>query len=351
MQVRPALPAGKRDILDDSLVHRYADGDFQQARGTMSASASQPAIVPRMPTEWTHETVRALSPARLGRRIRLELFMVGRAGTPGLGLTVKDHYERFGSSAADWVAGWNRIAELVEPQEYQKALAAWSERVRWIGGGQADRDAVATAALDAQMPKVLSALAFAGSHGQGELLTSGARVDLRQAPSEIVLTSPADGATLLTVAAARIIGAEAAAPSQTGGLFVSTVGHGLAGDLLQQRTAQFLNDRFSDKRVRSVIRIQATSCELFLTSSQLQEKTQVALSAVRALAESRPAVQARPATGLLTGLSAEPGPVTSAAPVPDDADLVTKLERLARLRDSGALTQFEFQSAKDKLLR
>jgi hypothetical protein len=36
--------------------------------------------------------------------------------------------------------------------------------------------------------------------------------------------------------------------------------------------------------------------------------------------------------------------------VPDDEDLVTKLERLARLRESGALTEVEFQAAKDRLL-
>ena len=37
-------------------------------------------------------------------------------------------------------------------------------------------------------------------------------------------------------------------------------------------------------------------------------------------------------------------------PANAEADLVTKLERLTKLRDSGALTLFEFQAAKDKLL-
>jgi hypothetical protein len=58
-------------------------------------------------------------------------------------------------------------------------------------------------------------------------------------------------------------------------------------------------------------------------------------------------VGSQPGAGLLAGLTA---PVTPADSGPDDADLVTKLERLAKLRDSGALTQFEFQAAKDKLL-
>jgi hypothetical protein len=31
--------------------------------------------------------------------------------------------------------------------------------------------------------------------------------------------------------------------------------------------------------------------------------------------------------------------------------MVSQLERLAKLRESGAITQFEFQAAKDKLLR
>lgn len=43
-------------------------------------------------------------------------------------------------------------------------------------------------------------------------------------------------------------------------------------------------------------------------------------------------------------------PVAEADVAPSD-DLVTKLERLARLKDSGALTDVQFDAAKDRLLR
>jgi Short C-terminal domain len=40
----------------------------------------------------------------------------------------------------------------------------------------------------------------------------------------------------------------------------------------------------------------------------------------------------------------------AAAPSPDEGDLVAQLSRLAQLRDSGALTESEFQSAKTRIL-
>jgi hypothetical protein len=70
---------------------------------------------------------------------------------------------------------------------------------------------------------------------------------------------------------------------------------------------------------------------------------------------------------LLDGLSAAPQPVppaippmplaagagtrTQASEAGPNEDMVSQLERLAKLRESGAITQFEFQAAKDKLLR
>ena len=327
----------------------------------MSVSPSAPVAVPPMPMEWTAEAVRALSPVRLARRIRLELFMQGRNGLPGMGLTINGKYERFPASAAGWVAGWNRIALETGPEGYAKATASWAEKRRWTSTPM--RDAAVTADLDAQMPAVLSNLTFLGSHGHGELLSAGACVDLRQAASEIVVTAAPDGERLLAVPASQLVGAEASGPGKTVGPFAATVGHGLMGDLIEVQAAQWMNGRFGGRRIRTLIRIQGTSLELFFTSaSQLPEQAQVALSAVRAMApaaaagQAAPAAQAAPAgpagpVGLLAGMTAEPGPVASGGPAPDDdADLVTKLERLARLRDSGVLTKFEFQAAKDKLL-
>jgi hypothetical protein len=44
-------------------------------------------------------------------------------------------------------------------------------------------------------------------------------------------------------------------------------------------------------------------------------------------------------------------PQSAMAVAPEPADLVSQLERLARLRDTGALTEDEFQTAKAKLLQ
>ncbi len=310
----------------------------------MPMNPGESVAIPAMPLVWTKDTVREMSPARFGMKARLEMFMTGRDLKPGLVLYGGQSSERFPATPAGWLDAWARAAAVAGPAAYAKGLASWMARThRYLGP---TRDAAVIAGLDARMPPVLYALTFAGGHGGGDHLSAGDAVDLRTAPARIALTASSDGALLLTIPAAELTGAEASGMGG-GGSFAATASVNPLTNPVQEETTEWMNNRSLGGKDRTFVRIQGTTCELFLTSkSHSPQDAQVALSAVRVLAQGG-RVGSQPGAGLLAGLTA---PVTPASAGPDDADLVTKLERLAKLRDSGALTQFEFQAAKDKLL-
>jgi putative oligomerization/nucleic acid binding protein len=315
----------------------------------MSASPDELTATPAMPMEWTPSLIRALFPVKLGRGLELEMT---RQEDGGQLLRLFDQSgrgrgARFPGSAQGWTAAWEQAAEWASPVGYLRAMQSWTERMR--RARTPIRQPAATIRLDAQLPPVLSGLTYLGGYGHSDGLTAGRGVDLRRASSAIILTNPADGAVLLTISGQQLISAEATGPEHPApGPFVATAGRlGVPGLALEE--VRRLNERYGADQIHTLIRIQGTSLELFLSSASYQpEAAQLALSAVRALAQARPAVA--PPAGLMAGLSPVPGPVIAGQDSEPDADLVTKLERLARLRDSGALTQFEFQAAKDKLL-
>jgi hypothetical protein len=315
----------------------------------MPASPGQPGAVPGMPMEWTTRLVSSLSPVRFGRGVRLELHLLDAGLVLNVSDTLRSRYERFDGSPSGWAAAWTRAAEWSTPERFGKAVQGWSSRARWAGTPL--RSAEVTARLDAQMPPILYGLTFLGGHGYGDQLTAGTALDLRQASAAIALTDVTDGRMRLSIPAGQLTGAEASGPGKASGPFAATVGHGLLGDVIELGVAQDMNSRFAASRTRTQIRIRASSCELFLiTGSYLPEAAQLALSAVRAMAPASATTATAAPAGLLAGLEGTPGPGITAYPAGDDGDLVSKLERLARLRESGAITQFEFQAAKQKLL-
>jgi hypothetical protein len=298
-------------------------------------------------------------PARIGRGVRLEGYLTTRNALV-LQLLVRGKLERFDGSAAGWVAAWTRAAEVAAPARFAAAVKTCSEHARWAQVPLRQPEAIAQ--LDEQMPLLLGGLTFLGGHGSGDLM-AGSIVDLRRTQAGIALTSARDGSLQLAVPAGQLLSAEASSPGKPDGSFVATLGHGFFGDVTELQTAEWLNARYG--KVHTVVRIQAATCELFLTtSSYLPEAAQVALSAVRAMVPGSTAPAPAPASAsLLDGLSVAPQPMPAAVPAatkagsglvteagPND-DMVSQLERLARLRESGAITQFEFQAAKDKLLR
>jgi hypothetical protein len=317
----------------------------------MSASPDERIAAPAMPMEWTPSLVRQLFPLKIGRGLELEML---RPDDSSQVLHVFDSSgrgrgARYPDTAAGWTAAWDQIGEWTSPARLGRAAQSWTARIHQARVPV--RQPAVTIGLDAQMPPVLSGLTFLGGHGQGEGLTAGAGADLRRASSGIALTSPADGALLLNIPARQLIGAEASGPdSRSVGPYVAAVGGTGLPNMLALEQIRRLNERHSTDWIRTQVRIQGTACELFFSSgSYAPDAAQVALSAVRALAPAPPAQATAPADPM-AGLAHVPGPVPAGGEPGPDADLVTKLERLARLRESGALSEFEFQSAKDRLL-
>jgi hypothetical protein len=311
--------------------------------------------IPLMPVAWTQDVVRTLRPFRLGRGIRLFLAESGGRRQLTLADSAGGQYQAFPATPAGWIEVWKLAAEWAKPARLRRAVELYEQRMQGLGTPL--RSAGLAVWLDEQLPLVLAGLVFLGGHGHDADLQPGAVVDLRLQPSAIALVDVGDGRVRAAVPAAQLVSAEAGGPGQTtAGGFAATTGHGLLGDLANRQAATWMTEQFGRTEMRTTVRITGTACELFLRSlGDPPDQVQIALSAVRALA---PGSAGSAGTGepplpdtVQPPKLVTPVPVLAPADATDaDEDLVAKLERLARLRDSGALTDFEFQSAKARLL-
>jgi hypothetical protein len=305
------------------------------------SAAEQQAKIPGMPLTMTKSGLQGLLPLRFGRGVHLYLVTSQARGQLTLTDSGEGRVENFAATPAGWIRAWETVAAWSRPAGFERALRVYEQRSSMRQTPL--RSAQLAVELDAQMPLVLGALIFLGGHGGGDLLRAGVAVDLRRRPSAIALTDVGDGAVRYELAAAELTGAEADGPGRvTTGGFAATAGHGLVGDLIDQADAAWLTEKFGRTEIRTNVRITGVASELFFRSvTSLPEAAQVALSAVRAMARGH----ATPPPG--------EGPAL-VSPGRDDGsgaeDLVATLERLARLRESGALTELEFQAAKQKLL-
>jgi Short C-terminal domain len=310
-------------------------------------STPEPAAdIPPMPVLLEQRGNGSLLPVWFGMSVRLD-----SSGPAGSGLlTLSDskggRVSKFPGTPAGWIEAWQTVAQWARPGPYRRGLDAYRQNCRLTR--QPLRSATAAARLEESAPLVLSGLAFLGGRGGGEQLTEGTVVDLRRGPASVSVYAAADAALLVELAAAVLTGAEASGPGPvTTGGFVTATGSGLFGDLRDRAAAQWMTDHFGRTKMNTTVRLTGTSCELFFRSlGDPPEAAQVALSAVRALiADSAPA---RPpglaGANLLTAVPSSDPPVSAAE------NLVAQLERLARLHQSGALTDQEFQTAKTRLL-
>jgi hypothetical protein len=301
-----------------------------------------------MPVGWTPEIIRSLFPIvfSIGRRIT---FFAG-SRSPSLQLLLPGGPKSFPATVQGWVDLWTTVASTVKPSVVP-AGPNHVDRVRRSAVATPFRDAEAALAAEINAPLVLGGVVFRGGHGFGEELRVGAVVDIRMAADAILLTSVIDGSTTYAVPAYRLVEVEASGPGAvTSGGFVATVGHGLVGDLTDRYASEWMTDRFGKTTITTLIRLETDSGELFFRSmTDTPENAQVALSPLRALTRSGPggAAGARSPLGMS---SAAGGSAALAGSADEPDDLVSRLERLSRLHDSGALSDDEYLLAKTKLL-
>lgn len=315
----------------------------------------QLADVPPMPVTLAAQALRGLMPLKFGRGVRLDLLHAPGAAQLTLSDSGRGSVKNVAATPAGWIEVWETAAEWARPAGFRRALEVYAQRCD--SRRTALRSAEFSVRLDAQMRLLLGGLTFLGGHGAGDLLQAGMFVDLRLRPSAIVLVDVGDGGVRYEIADADLTGAEAGGPGKiTSGGFVATAGHGLVGDLVDREAASWMTEKFGRTEVRTTVRITGIACELFFcTANDLPEHAQIVLAEVRAMARGNGAGAASERPGpehvpLSQPAAPAPGRRPQARDADDNADLVTKLERLTRLRESGALTELEFRTAKDRLL-
>jgi len=327
---------------------------YGHPRGDYIPGASRPTIPP-MPVAWTPEIVRSMLPIRfgLGRQVAL-----AKRPTGPVLILVQAGAKEFPATPQGWVDLWTTVASTVKPARLQAGLTT----VTWAKAQAVAtpfRNAEATLDAETRAHLVLGGLVFLGGHGYDDGLPTGAVVDLRMVADGIVLTNVSDGSVAWSVAGRQLLEIEASGPGAvTSGGFTATVGHGLVGDLGDRFAAQWMTDRFGKTTIVTFVRIETDSSELFLRSmTDAPGEAQVALSPLRALARQgrAPGTPGAGAASTADAGSGGPTPLTAplaTGPIGGDSadDLVSHLERLARLRDSGALSESEYQLAKTKLL-
>jgi len=311
---------------------------------------SPPATIPPMPVAWTPEVVRALFPIRIGLG---QVIALSRSRTGAmLSILRSSQPKDFPATVQGWVDLWTTMAATTKPEKLRLAHDIVDNAKRAVRSTPF-RDAEAALKADALGRVVLPGLVFLGGHGYGDAIKPGAVVDLRSSDDSIMFTSVTDAAVSWSIEGYSVLEIEASGPgATTAGAFLATSGHGLVGDLMEQASAQWMTDRFGTKTIVTLIRLETDSSELFLRSvMDTPESAQIALSPLRALGRAR-----APGTALAAGASEAPtaapadGRLSAAAADGGADDLVSRLERLARLRDSGALSEVEYQLAKAKIL-
>ncbi len=289
---------------------------------------------PPMPVAWTKEL--HLFPIRLGLATRIELVTYP---TTVLAFSEPKGSHKFPPTPKGWVELWDAVAASCKEDRYQGAAMSVAQSMRYAKSTPF-RNAPAFVAAESLGPLLVSAVTFLGGAGHGEWLKEGRVVDMRLGTDSLLFLDIRDGKQLAGIRLSDLTSVEATGPGkQVSGGFVATGGHGLIGDVADQASASWATDKFGSTIYVTSVRVEAPGHELFFrTLTESPEQVQVALAPLRTTIRQR---------GQLAPMG-DPRVGSAAAP---EEDLVSQLERLARLHANGALTSDEYQAAKDKLLR
>jgi hypothetical protein len=295
---------------------------------------TDPADVPAMPhiprgeLGAHHSGLRILAPANgkhfigwqpLGDRQGGAAFAVIRA-------TVFDDLkvmERFPLTYDGWHQAWQALVR-VDAAAAAKAQAMFAEQA-----SQA-RATADLAGLEAATIGYVPELVFLGGHAPGSDLAVRGSCDLRFLTDRAALFPCRGTDALVQIPYRDIEVIDIGGPGlvKTGGGFVGG-GFGVAGAVEGIAIAAVLNTLTARTTIKTVMRVQATDCELFLLCTTTEpDALRIALS--RALSAIR---QAR------TGITARTDDTSATS-------LVDQLARLAAMLESGLLTREEFDRLK-----
>jgi hypothetical protein len=238
--------------------------------------------------------------------------------------------ERFPLTPEGWAQAWDALVKL-DANSAQKARLELAERQR--------RDAelgytkpAELAELDDRTLVRLPQVALLGGYAPDVPIAIGEQYDARFLEDRLALYRSADWNILAELPYGQIEDVEIGGPGlvKSGGGFIGG-GFGAVGALEGMAVAAVLNALTTRTTITTILRVQASTCELFLlwtksAPAQLRIELSRPLGAIRAARAAIDQTPARPASP------------------------VAELSKLADLLQAGLLTREEFNELKAKLL-
>lgn len=234
---------------------------------------------------------------------------------------------RYPLTTDGWARAWRMLAEL------DAGAAADAARALAVLAAERSRREELQR-LTAQTLVLLRSLVYLGGHVPDDDLAAGQRYDVRFLRDVLTVSPPGAPEAAVRLSYDRIENIEISGPGKvrSGGGFAGG-GIGLAGAAEGMAIAALLNALTEKVTIKTVLRIQAASCELFWLSTELEpEPLRIAVSRPLALIR-----QAAHTAGPDASMDRQ-GSVTS------------ELHRLADLLDRGLLTREEFDTLKAHIL-
>ena len=244
--------------------------------------------------------------------------------------------ESFPVTEDGWAAAWRFLASR-NPAAVPQVLARLDGRNASAATASASvTDARQLSELEARSLVSLPGMAYLGGHVPGAAVTPGAQYDMRFLEDRLVMSVSRRPTVLAEVLYGQVEDVEIGGPGivKSGGGFAGG-GFGLAA-VEGMAIAAALNALTTRTSVKTVMRIQATACELFLLHTKLPpEQLRIEMSGPLT------AIRAARAAGAAAQEQGRAARVSSP---------VEELAKLAAMLEKGLLTREEFNLMKAKLL-
>ena len=245
--------------------------------------------------------------------------------------------ESFPLNEDGWVRAWQSLARQ-NPAAVPQILAtlgareADAARLRTRDGDSREVDE-----LEARALLSLRGVAYLRGYVQESAIMPGGFYDVLFLEDRLVVSAHRQAKVLAEVPYSQVEDVEIGGPGlvKTGGGFVGG-GFGVSGAVEGMAIAAVLNALTTRTSVKTVVRIQGTSCELFLLHTRLTpEQLRISMS--------RPLGAIRSARVMQAARETQHAPIAVPSPVQE-------LTKLADLLEKGLLTREEFDLMKAQLL-
>jgi hypothetical protein len=245
--------------------------------------------------------------------------------------------ESFPLAEDGWARAWQSLVRQNPAAVPQLLATLWAREADAARLRAQDADSREVAELEARALLSLRGVAYLGGYVPDSAITPGGLYDVLFLEDRLVVSAHRQAKVITEVPYSQVEDVEIGGPGLVKtGRFVGG-GFGVTGAVQGIAIAAVLNTLTTRTSIKTVMRMQATNCELFLLHTRLTpEQLRIAMS--------RPlgAIRSARATQTTGGTQHEP-PVAAPSPVQE-------LTKLADMLEKGLLTREEFDIMKAKLL-